>query len=256
MKHDHMPVYRNIQRNLLLLLFISHGVMALAQPGEKEKVIAELKQVSAKYKTAGFLSFEIMYRYADEKAPGRYLDSLKGSFKLNGDQYWYGMDETESIGNKEYMMMLFKEDKIMYLSKAASSVMSGNPVALIDSFILRNTDINCRFEEGKKQNRIILDFAGDGKYKRIEYRVDAGTHFLTGITCVVKSSELYDQSVRPAIDGGAEYALIEISFSGYQQKAFDESLFNMAKYFKKEGDEYITLPPYDSYKIFLGSPNL
>lgn len=247
---------RIIKRNFLLLLLSVAAMQAAGQVSEKEKVIAELKRVSASYKTVQFLGFGIMYKYADEKTPGNYLDSLKGSFKLNGDLYWYAMDETEAVGNKDYMMMLFKEDRIMYLSKAASSAISGNPVAMIDSFILRNAGINCRITEEKNETHIMLDFPAGSKYKRIAYRIDAATHFLSGITCVVQASELYDPSVRQAIEGGAEYAVIEISFSDYTRKGFDAGLFDMSKYFKKEGDEYVTVPPYDSYKIFLGSPNL
>jgi len=31
---------------------------------------------------------------------------------------------------------------------------------------------------------------------------------------------------------------------------------DVKKYFKKEGNEFIPLPPFENYKIFLGSTNL
>jgi hypothetical protein len=30
----------------------------------------------------------------------------------------------------------------------------------------------------------------------------------------------------------------------------------MAKYFKKAGKDYVTVAPYDHYKVFLGTPGL
>lgn len=226
------------------------------QDNAKEKVIEELKAVSGRFSNTRGVSFDINYKYSDEEKPAVYLDSLNGSFKINGNKYWYTMAETEGIGNGEFTILLFKEDKIMYLTKPSTMSVSQNPLAMIDSFLAARPGVKYSIENEKKQKRIMLDFEENSRYKRIEYDIDAASGFLTRMTCIVKATEMYDASVKPQIEDNSKYVIVEATFKNYKETSFADSLFDTAKYFKKEGEEYIALPPYESYKVFLGTNTL
>jgi hypothetical protein len=240
--------------NLLMgILFIIEGN---CQDAGKDKVINELRKISERFRNSRYLSFDINYRYASEQKPSVFLDSLDGSFKLSGNKYWYTMADTEGIGNSEYTILLFREDKIMYLSKPSGVSIAQNPIAMIDSFLTARPGIKYSIDVQKKQKKITLEFDGNEKYKKIEYDMDAVTGFITKMSCVVQASEMYDPSVRSEIEDRSVYVVVEADFKNYRENSFVDSLFDTAKYFKKVGEEYIALPPYESYKVFLGTNTL
>ncbi len=241
---------------LLMMLFNSSFTAALCQGIEKDNVVSELRAASERYRKAQYLAFDISYRYYNEKQPGVYLDSLNGSFKLNGNNYWYELDNTEAIGNADFMVMLFKEDKIMYLTRPSAFSMSQNPVSMIDSFLTGRTDIKYSISREHNLKRLTLEFDSGAKYKSIQYDIDQSSGFISRMTCVVKASEMYDASVKSQVEDSDVYVVVEAGFKNYRQSGFNVNQFNTARYFKKEGEEYVALPPYETYKVFLGTNTL
>jgi hypothetical protein len=93
------------------------------------------------------------------------------------------------------------------------------------------------------------------KYKTIEYEIDP-SNFITKMKCIVQANELYDPSVKELIEDSDTYAIIETTFKNYKRSGVYTNQLDVKKYFKKEGNEFIPLPPFENYKIFLGSTNL
>lgn len=238
----------------LLALFLS--VNAVAQTAENQKVLAELRRVSERYRTTPYLGFDIRYRYASEEAPDTYLDSLKGSFKLHGDRYWYSLDQTEAIVTGDIMMLLFREDQVMYLSRPSAAWVGSSPVTVLDSLLTHAEGYKATLKTSGKSSLIHLEFPANSACKSITYEIDARTHLISRMQCVVPATELYDPSVRPVVEGDGVYAVIDIGFANYKENGFDPAQFDTAKYFQKQGAEYVPVAPYQSYKLFLGSPNL
>lgn len=249
---------KKITKPAIIILVLTGGIFVNghSQESERENVISELNGISEKYRTVKNLSFDINYRYANVQQPGAYLDSLSGSFRINGKNYWYVLDNTEAIGDSQYLIMLFKEDKIMYLTKPSSFTLMQNPLSLIDSYLVNKPGIKYSISTQKKEKKIELDFGDNGKYRRIEYEIDLASGFMTKMTCVVRASEMYDESVKSQVEDASVYVQVEAVFKNYRQNDFPEGLFNTAKYFKKDGEEYIALPPYETYKVFLGTNTL
>ncbi len=223
---------------------------------KKLELLEELKNTSDNYRNKKYLSFDVVYKYSKEQQPAVYIDTLTGTFKITGNQYWYSMDNTEAVGNNEFMILLFKEDKIMYLTKPSLISAGQNPLALIDSFLTQHDDITYSLSVDSGQKRIILDFPGGSKYRRVEYYIDKLSGFVTKMVCTVQASELYDPGVQSLVEDTNTYAIIEASFTNYKESEIDLGQFNTTKYFKKQGDEFIALPPYENYKVFLGTTNL
>lgn len=252
--------------SLMIIFFIGCLQAAQAQYDKKQEAWAAIQKLTDLYSKASHLSFDVSYRYAAEEAPGTWLDSLNGRFKMNGSRYWYDINNTESICAGGYLILLFKEDQVMYLAKPAeasldpsginqATVVPGT-VSQFENVLKNDTTIRCSVKEINNQKRITIEFTVPATYKKIEYYINSKTGYLEKMINVVRSDQLYDASVQHLVDAEQSYAIVETVYSNYRPENVDDSLFNISRYFKKEGDDYITVAPYNMYKIFLGTPNL
>ncbi|HEY8972553.1 MAG TPA: hypothetical protein VIM64_25785 [Puia sp.] len=244
-------------RLLLFVILCWAGVPVAAQDmAAKQHAIAIFRNAAERYKSNRELHFNMRYRYAAEDKPTVWLDSLKGDFAVYGDRYRYRLDSTEFVGGKDLSVILFKQDQVMYLAKPGADTRNINPMALLDSLLLKDDSVGCRIMETKDWQTIILSFHPAKKTKRIEYVVDRHTGFITKMVNVVSARELYDPSVQQKVANDATYAIVETDLSGYRETNVMKEEWDLGRLFKKEGKEYIPQPPYQSYKIFLGSPDL
>lgn len=255
-----------MRMSLMIIFFIGCLQVAQAQYDKKQEAWAAIQKLADVYARASRLSFDVTYRYAAEEAPRTWLDSLNGSFKLNGHQYWYDVNNTESICTGDYMVLLFKEDQVMYLAKPSDASLNASgaiPATVVpgaatqfESVLKNDTTIRCSIKEINDQKRITIEFTNPTTYKKIEYYINNKTGYLEKMINVVRSDQLYDASVQHLVDSEQSYAIIEAVYANYRPGNVDDNLFDVNRYFKKEGNDYITVAPYDTYKIFLGTPNL
>lgn len=243
---------KNTIRIIIILLLASGN--NYAQQGTASEAKEVLQRLADRYRAATCLSFNVSYYYATEEAPAVYIDSLQGSFKMNGNHYWYEIAGTESLYSDQYAVVLYKEDKMMYLAKPAANM--ANPVSSLDSFLKADKYVTCHVEHEKKFSKLVLDFIGKGPCKRAEYLIDNQTGFIARMRSLVKSELLYDPAVLSQVENNDSWSVVEMRFDNYREKSFDDKALDVAKYFKKEGKEYITVAPYETYKIFIGTPNL
>lgn len=243
-----------VKKILIPIVISCSWLLSLGQTPEKQQAVEAFRALSDRYRNYKSLSFTISYRYSAEDKPGIYLDSLKGYFTMSGSRYRYVMDSTEFIGDKDRVVVLYKQDRVMYLAKSSPAQQSGNPLALLDSLLLKNDSVSCRVSETKEQQKITLSFRS-GQARKIEYTIDRRSGFMTRMMQIVSSRQLYDPSVRSLVEGNSSYAIVETDFMNYREGGVGESDLNLNRYFKKEGKQYVPIPPYDSYKIFLGTPD-
>lgn len=239
---------------LQILLFASMAMQGFCQVNEKSRAGEALKEAAAQYKATPSLSFDVKYRYADAESPAQYLDSLKGSFKINGDNIWYQLDATETIIEKGVAVILFQEDEIMYLSKNAPAAAQMLPLQSIDSLI-GHEQTEGTIRQVASGSHITLQFSEHPSFKSMEYYIDAKTGWITTMRMHVKASFLYEQSVQALLEGEEKYVYVDIEFTNYRQNRYGQEVFATSKYFKREGDRVVSLPPYQHYKVFIGSPN-
>jgi len=227
-----------------------------AQPPEKQRAMEALRSLSDRYRNYKNLSFNISYRYSSEDKPGIYLDSLKGAFSMSGSRYRYVIDSTEFMGSAALTLVVYKQDKVLFLSKTPAVPQAGNPIALLDSIVLKNDSVNCRLTETKELQKIQLSFTAGSAMKQLEYTIDRKSGLVSRITQVVPAKQLYDPSVSSLVEGNASYAIVEILFMNYREGGFEERELDLGRYIKKEGAQYVPVAPYESYKIFLATPDL
>src|SRR5882762_3669781 len=147
-----------VKKLSISILISCSWLLSLGQTPEKQQVVEAFRALSARYQSYKSLSFTLSYKYSAEDKPGIYLDSLKGYFTMSGNRYRYVMDSTEFIGDKDRVMVLYKQDRVMYLSKSSPAQQSGNPLALLDSLLLKNDSVSCHLSGTKEQQKITLSF--------------------------------------------------------------------------------------------------
>jgi hypothetical protein len=249
-------IKNSMKKTTILLLWLISWLLSPAQENSRESTIAALKHLSQTYLAAPYLSFDISYYYAPQAMPDNYLDSLHGSFKMNGGQYWYSLDSMETMTDTVNVVVLYKEDKIMYLSNSSGQERKGNPVALLDSLLSSNRQLHFSFSAAGVQDIITIYFPGITEYKSITYYIDHASGLLAKTVSLVKTAQMYEPDIRSQLNNANGYSIIETRFSNYQRNSFDAGVFNTARYYTKQNGSYSTTPAYSTYKIFLGKTGM
>jgi hypothetical protein len=223
-----------------------------------DQLVTELKKVQAAYK-AHPLSFDVKYTYAGDSAPDRALDSLSGRMEMAGDNYRCLIDSTETIRNSRYNITLFKEDKVMYVSKPSVVASGTDPLQVMRSAMQRSGAGECNILREGRNKIFRISFKEGSPYRKMEMTVDTTSGYITGMRYIVKTvllMESQDNKEAAAQQGYDEYAVVQVSYSAYRKIPADLSRFNEHTYFRKEGSELLTTEAYNDYKLFVGTPNL
>ena len=219
-----------------------------------------LTDMSEKYKTAGMLGYDIKYRFTSETDPTKTFDSLQGRIEMDSLRYWCKLDNTETMSNDKYTVILFKEDKLMYLSKASLLNRSVDPLQILQRLLTTLGNASYNQTVNKQYKTVVIRFPQSSSCKQIEYTVDIGTGYLSKMVYVVPTAQLVDQSARQSFDAGKEgyetYARVEAVFSNYKKIQQISSKFNEQVFFSKQGNEFVPSSSFKDYKIFVASPNL
>ena len=223
-----------------------------------EKVTGMLKTLRDGYNNGPF-SFELKYIYANEHSPEIILDSLKGKIETDGSNYHSILDNTESIHNAKYNIVLFKEDNIMYLSAGATTAASVDPLSQMETILKQSGANSCKISKAGKNAIIRIGFAPDGACKQMEMTIDTVAHRMLSMQYIIKTAlltETPDANDKAAAEGYDEYAVVKASFFNYHPIQPDSSKFDDTTFFYKEGTEFKPTAAYSNYKIFVATPNL
>ncbi|QEH43313.1 hypothetical protein [Chitinophaga sp. XS-30] len=204
------------------------------------------------------VSFDIRYTYTSEKDPDMILDSLKGSVQLSGPNTWYKVAHMESVSNDRYNIILFREDKLMYLSRP-SKIRKDDPLQQIRSILAGSGVESCSIVEEGDTRTIRIDFKEGGACREMSMYVSRKTGYMSGVTYVLKAALLPGQGLSSDKDAQAyygEYAVVKMELSGYKKLEAGGARFDEHNFFHREGDEFTPAPEYADYTIFKGSPNL
>ncbi len=224
---------------------------------EAEKIIAEIRQVHLKYSSADSLCFKMSYKYMDEAEPSIILDSLHGFIQVYGKKVHSLLGNMETIANDKYMIMLFKDEKIMYITSTNSNKSLIDPVAMIDSVLEHVDGVDCSIQQEGSLENIGISFPPNSLYKHINFLIEANTKYLDKIIYQVRSEALInDIESKTTVEKPSEYAIVEANFYDYNQLLLDKTVFNESNYFIRQDKKITTTSYYKDYKIYIGSPNL
>jgi hypothetical protein len=237
----------------MVTVFLCVALTGLSQDIENRKLMDEMNKLQSLYLGVNGLSFGVKYLYASESNPRQYLDSLKGEMDIAGNRFRIVLDNTETVMNEKYLIHVFKEDKLLYLSAPANSVGNENPVSLLSSAFAAIKNLTYTIESANGLKTITVNFPSGLQYKKMAFVIDSRTGLLSKVKYVVKTGQLMDANT---YTGGDEYSIVECLFLNYKAGITNLSLFDEKDYFFIKDNQYKPTEKYKDYSIFLGSPNL
>jgi hypothetical protein len=249
-------------KKILLLAIVSLVALQsclLAQDSiGAEKVIAELKTLQTKYETASTLSFNIEYKYTNETAPEKILDSISGFIQLSNHRCHWQLSNTEMVSNEHYGITLFKEDKVMYITRPPQRSITIDPMDKLDGTLLQMPGLECAVEIKEQLKTLSLFFPQGSWYKSIQFFIDNASGYMVKSKYVVKSEALTTDGKLDRADQNKydAYAIVEVQYFNYTKAILPDSIFEENNYFTREDKNFTTTPLFREYKIFIGSPNL
>jgi len=252
-----LMIYQRVKHFLLCsVVLVTTSVSA-----QRNDSIAALKHVfntlQQNYATAKPLSYTIRYTYAAEGNPGTTLDSETANIKVMGATYYCTVSNTEILSTDSVTVVLFKDEKIMYLSKARQNTQMYHPLAMIDSLISNGSISRCSIDSSKGETNVVIGFAPQTGYRQITFAINEQTGYLNSIQYIVRTETLSDNPNNTNTQGMAdEYSLVNAVFNNYT--AGDSSVIglNTGQYYLKDGKNFKTTEKYKDYQLYVGSSGL
>ena len=205
------------------------------------------------------ISFDLRYTYSNEHTPGTLLDSMEGKIEMNGENYRCLLDSTETIRNSKYNIILFKQDKVMYLASNnnAGAAAPTDPLQTLRTFLEGAGKSACTFSHDRKNTIINIIFPAGGPCKQLSITIDTVAQRLIAMQYILKTSMLMSEDVQQETpEGYEEYAQVKASFYNYREMPADNSRFDEKAFFYKDGAAFKVMPAYEDYSIFVGTPGL
>lgn len=253
-----------MMRSLKIIVLLALGVIGYGMPvvaqveNDTTKLFQAMTDLQSMYKDR-YVGFDLTYKYTSEADPKTVLDSVRGKMSFYGTRYCYQLENMEMLSNGTYNVVLFKDEKLMYVAKASVLVASIDPVAQIKDMIRRSGATGYSLEESTGERKMHIHFVQNGPCREMDIVVNKKEQRVEMIRYVVKT-EMLTQSPETAagkVDPSyGAYAVVTASFEHYRALTNDPVALDEHRYFFKEGDVLKTAPAYHEYKIFRGSPNL
>lgn len=239
----------------ILMIFFAQALKA--QAIDTVRLFNEIKQVQAMFHDKE-LAFDMRYTYADESRPLAILDSVKGKMEVTKAGNRYELANVVCVSNSRYVIVMFRDDKLMYLSRAF-------PMAPVDPF----QQVRAMISQGSIQSfsteivphgkRLLMSFGEQAPCRKIEMEMDLEKGLVKSIRYTVRTEMIrggLGELSAGAASAFGEYAIVAMYFEGYRKPGGDAARFDEKSFFYREGDELKTTPAYSDYTIFKASTNL
>lgn len=246
-----------LKKILITLICMSAMQPLLAQQVDTARLYTEMRKLQEAY-TANGLRYDFRYTYAGAHQPARILDSLSGSVEMSAAGTKMVMQHMEFVTNPRYAIVLFKEDKVMYLYKP-NSVPANDPLyqirTLMESGLVAKVDV----QQEQRNRRIQIRFDSTAMVRTIDMNISSGNGLLSTVRYILQTEMM--KAGRPLSVAEQQkfgpLAQVSMYFLGYDILPSGSSAsVNENTYFTIANGEYKTTPAYREYEIYKGSPNL
>ncbi|SIN69209.1 hypothetical protein [Chitinophaga niabensis] len=248
-------MYRTIVLLIASLIWLpAANAQEKLDTGRLETLLAKVRDV---YRN-GPMSFNVRYTAAAESQPALPLDSIQGEVAVNGVYCYYRLPGMETITNPRYNIILFKEDKLMYLTKPSVQAVQ-DPMLPVRTLLKAGKlqEIAVR-EEGKHQ-LLSMTFDAQSACRNMLLEIEKSTGYVQHIRYELKTELL------PGLFNGeadedrttyGKFVIVRMVFYNYKKLDGDLGRFDEKNFFYLDGTEFKTASAYNDYTIFKGTPNL
>ncbi|RFM26958.1 hypothetical protein [Deminuibacter soli] len=237
------------------LVTLNLKALPLAEGDERAKAMKWLTALQKKY-AAENLKFDVYMSYTNEHTPDVLLDSTSGVLMLSGSNYYFSIQHTVTIKNDRYCVLVFNEDKLLGIGKAAQAASPISQLQQMDS-LMQYPGVTVKTTEAKNTNVIELLLPPGSEQKSLRININRQSGCLERIVYLIKTDNLVDPWLRKeqGKDAYEPYARVETRFT-QQPGGIDKAVFDEASYFIKKGDKLEPAAQYKDFKIFQVTPTL
>jgi hypothetical protein len=240
---------------LILGLLVTDRTHAQDTTAEMRAFVSKMQHA---YDKAAYLGFRLKYRYANERQPGLYIDSLSGEVEMDKGRSRLVVAGTETVITGRYSIQIMAEDKLIYLAAARPAVIQ-NPIPVLDTLFAHVPGIRSVVEHNGGSDQLTLNFPPGQPYYQMQIAIDARTGYIRRVEYALTTAGLVGQDMIERPGHPAPYesrGRIEILFSDYEQGRFDDRIFQEENFFTKADGRYLPAGRYRDYHIYLASSNL
>ncbi|MGX5816615.1 LolA family protein [Chitinophaga lutea] len=240
---------------LTIICLLCSGTLPAQDKKAAGALVDELQRLQALYNRQP-LTFDIKYTYTSEKAPDKVLEEMNGRMAMAGDNFYSVIDSTETIVNRRYRIILFREDRLMYIA-SMDTARAADPMAQLREVLERVPMAGYDVREDGNVRTLRVAFNPETGYREMLLKVDAQTGYMQSVRYVVQSSMLAepDENAGGRNVAPGEYSIVTMQF-GPPRSLDTTGLFDTHTYFTIVDQEPRVQPAYRDFKIFAGSPNL
>ncbi|MGE7777030.1 hypothetical protein ACQKLP_20085 [Chitinophaga sp. NPDC101104] len=244
-------------KKILIILVCSVTAVSLrAQQADTARLFGEMRQLHAAYSASG-LRYDFRYTYAGAGRPERILDSLSGSVEMSAAGIRMVMANMEFVSNPRYAIVLFKDDKVMYLYKP-NGIPPNDPLAQVRALMGTELVAKVDVRQEERNRKISILFDSLASVKSIDLNIQPSNGLLTSAKYLMNTELM--KSGRPLTDAERQQfgplALVCMYFLRYEVLPADKSPVHESAYFTISNGTYQTTPAFSDYQIYKGSPNL
>lgn len=249
-----------MKKVILLVLMACLLVSVRATASDSTLAVKQFMQkVQQAYKSASYLSFHVVYRYANKDNPKQYIDTMSGEVALDKNHMRFVIEGIETLTNDTYSVQVHNEEKLIYLSIPQPSQMA-DPVVMLDSALAHFEGLRTRVTHNKGVATLTLSFPPGQTYKEVTMVIDENTGYFEKVVYEMYTNGLVEKDQLIGEGGNGFYqneGNVEVLFSGYAQGQFTDELFDEKRYFNRLAKgKYEPSEKYKDYQIFLASPKL
>jgi hypothetical protein len=167
------------------------------------------------------------------------------------------MGNMEFITNPRYAIVIFKEDKLMYLYKPGNAA-AQDPLSHVRQILESGLVTGVEISKSDRNRRLGILFDSTASLKSIELNILPANGLLSSVRYLVRS-EMIEQG-RPLTEKEQQtygpLAMVDMYFLRYGMLPAAGVPVHESAYFTIEEGEFTTTPAFRNYEIFKGSPNL
>jgi hypothetical protein len=241
--------YLIIKLSICLLVLLGTGSRLLAQSTDTTRLLAELDKIQQAARKSP-VSYDMQITSV-RSGKTKQTDSVSGYMKMDGNRLHYLLNGVETIVNERYMIVLYNQDKSMYLAQSPGSANA----AAGGQFNMRRLMDNMQdwIMETKGKERVLsIRYVEGATCKSAVFTIDQRTGYVlqTHMVMLVPPESYEEAGDVP------QTMVVDSRFFNHTPlskvyNGFDESI-----YFIKEGNTIKCTPAYREYQIFKASPNL
>jgi hypothetical protein len=218
-----------------------------------------MQKVQQAYKSASYLSFHVVYQYANKDKPQQYIDTMSGEVAIDKNHMRFVIEHMETVTNDTYTLQIDNDEKLIYLSTPQPSQMI-DPVAMLDSALAHFEGIRAVVVHDKGMATLTLKFPPGQPYKNFMMIINEKTGYFEKVVYELYTAGLIEKDQMMGQGGSGVYqneGSIEILFSDYRQGRFTDELFDESQYINRLAKgKYQPAEKYKDYQVFLASPKL